>query len=205
MPAATLTHEPDVSPAAWFAGQPGAAAQGPPGFAAYATVRFDEVDRAPYRPDSEVVALATRLAAEHTRTPHRVFFALWDGWGEIDGGSEMLLGVDVRHSSFGRFFTKTPEPSSPPAFSDAVLAAPRVDLGGERSYLLFSGPVDAVGRWDARPLAPGWPRSLPQASLTWPEDHAWFIASDVEESWFTVGGSQTLVDAVLAHPELAAA
>ncbi|WP_372520135.1 hypothetical protein, partial [Aeromicrobium sp.] len=54
----------------------------------------------------------------------------------------------------------------------------------------------------SRPPRPGWPADLPQASFTWPADHAWCIASDVDPAWFTVGGSRGLVDAVLAHPDL---
>ena len=40
------------------------------------------------------------------------------------------------------------------------------------------------------------------ASITWPADRAWLVAADVDDAGLTVGGSQRLVDAILAHPEL---
>ncbi len=204
-----LTHEPDTATADWIVGSGAApevvALQGPAGFPAYATVRFDAGDRDPYRPDPELVALVTRLAADHTTTPRRAWFALWEGWGEIEGGDARLLGVDVQHRVLPRVFIPHRNPVTPPAFERRVLEAPRVDLGGIRAYLLFRGALDQVGAWGARPLAPGWPRDLPQASLTWPEDRAWVLASDVDPTWFTIGGSPALVEAILAHPGLDAA
>ncbi len=180
----TLRHETDLSVADWVvrADAPWAAlaTQGAPGLPAYATVHFDGEDADPYRPDPDVVALVTRLAAEHTTTPERCWFALWEGWGELEGGGRVYAEMDP-HRLFGRLFRQPPPLEVAPAF--------------DRSD---------VGVWGARPPRPGWPADLPQASLTWPADHAWCIASDVDPSWFTVGGSPGLVDAVLAHPDLCA-
>ena len=131
-----------------------------------------------------------------------MLYGLWEGWGEIDGGDARLLGVDVRYRVLPRLFRPHPGPATPAAFEPRVVDAPRVDLGGIRSYLLFRGPVASVGEWGARPLAPGWPRTLPQASLTWPSDRAWFIASDVDPSWFTVAGSRELIDSLLGRTDL---
>ncbi len=205
-----LTHEPDTSVADWFVGADAPAQvlalQGPPGYDAYATVHFDgagdTADGEGYRSDPALVALVTRLCANHTATPDDVLYGLWEGWGEIDGGDARLLGVDVRYRVLPRLFRPHPGPATPAAFEPRVVDAPRVDLGGIRSYLLFRGPVASVGEWGARPLAPGWPRTLPQASLTWPSDRAWFIASDVDPSWFTVAGSRELIDSLLGRTDL---
>ncbi|WP_229051715.1 hypothetical protein [Aeromicrobium sp. Leaf350] len=208
----TLTHEPDASVADWFVDAEAPAEvlalQGPPGYEAYATIHFDgasdAADESGYRSDPALVALVTGLCAHHTATPEDVFFALWDGWGEIDGGDARLLGVDVRHRVLPRIYRDHRGPASPPAFGPSVVDAPRADLGGIRSYLLFRGPLSQVGEWGARPLAPGWPRALPQASLTWPRDRAWFIASDVDPAWFTVAGSRELVTMLLGRTDLVA-
>ncbi len=207
----SLRHEPDVSVADWIvrdgvtddeAGW-SRVAQGPPGLEAYATVWFDGEDVDPFRPDPDLVALVTRLAGYHTTTPDRCWFALWEGWGEIEGGGRYYAEMDP-HRLFGRMF-RSPRPVAvAPAFDRDVLDAPRAELPRWRSYLLFTGPITDVGDWGARPPRPGWPASLPQASQTWPADHAWCITSDVDPDWFTVGGSQALVDAVLAHPDLRA-
>ena len=200
----TLRHEPDVSHADWFVRSEAdwnvLATQGPPGFEAYATVRFDDGESATYRSDDEVMAHVVALAAAHTRTPDDVFFGLWDGWGELtDAGRAYttLRGNWLRDL----WFRPTP-PRIRPAFDDDVLAAPKVDLRGDRAYLLFRGPAASVGDWGARPYGTDVERTLPPASITWPADRAWFIAADVDPSWMGVGGSQALVDAILADPGL---
>lgn len=197
----SLRHEPEVSVADWIVAADAPwdvlAAHGPPGFEAYVTVRFDGDDADRYRPDPELVAEVTRLAAEHTTTPERAWFALWDGWGEIDGGRTYTAMDPDR--LFGRMFSAPRPVEAVPAFGPDVLAGPRVDLCGVRSYLLFVGATHDVGAWPARPPRPGWPSDLPQASFTWPADRAWCIASDVDADELTVGGSARLAEALLRN------
>ncbi len=197
-----LTYEPDVSVADWVvhADVPWQvlATQGPPGFEAYATVRFDTAEDDAYRADPALVALVTRLAAAWTRSPDQAWFGLWEGW-DLEG--RVYASMDPgRH--FGRFFRHDQGPRTSSAFSRDVLDGPHARLGDDRAYLLFTGAVADVGDWGARPAAPDWPRDMPQASFTWPADHAWCITSDVDPEWFCVGGSHDLVDAVVAHPDL---
>ena len=200
----TLRHEPDVSHADWFVRAESdwavLAGQGPPGFEAYATVRFADGESEVYLSDDVVMALVVQLAAQHTRTPDDVFFGLWDGWGEL---SDQGRVYSVVRSNWLRdlWFRPTP-PRNRPAFREEVTDAPKVDLRGKRSYLLFRGPASEVGRWGAADYAPDVERTLPPASITWPADHAWFIAADVDDEWLCIGGSQRLIDAVLAHPDL---
>ncbi|MCD9155335.1 hypothetical protein [Aeromicrobium duanguangcaii] len=202
----TLRHEPDVSAADWFvradADWQTLAGQGPPGFEAYATVRFDDGESEHYRSDDELMAIVVALAAQHTRTPEDVFFGLWDGWGELTDQGRVF---SVVRSNWLRdlWFRPTP-PRNRPAFRAEVTDGPRVDLRGKRAYLLFRGPARDVGDWGAADYAPDVERTLPPASITWPADHAWFIAADVDDDGLCVGGSQRLVDAVLSHPDLAA-
>lgn len=210
----TLRHEPDVGVADWIVrddlddGRSTAlrATQGPPSFEAWATVWFDRVDGEgeSYRGDDVVLATLVDLAARHTTTPERAWFALWEGWGELDGSH--LLESMRPNDGFGRIFRpRRADLTAPTAFTADVMAAPRADLDGLRSYLLFTGALADVGRWGARPLAPDWPRAMPPASFVWPADHAWCVAADVDPVWCCVGGSQALVDAVLAHPDLVTA
>lgn len=58
----------------------------------------------------------------------------------------------------------------------------------EREYHLFSGALDDLGRWDG-----GDP-----PHLMWPADRAWFMAKDVDPDWMAVGGTQALIDELLA-------
>lgn len=200
----TLRHEPDVTHADWFVRAEAdwwpLATQGPPGFEAYATVRFDDGESDTYRPDDEMMAIVVGLAAHRTRTPEDVFFGLWDGWGDLTDASRVyttLRGNWLRDL----WFRPTP-PRVRPAFDEDVIDGPKVDLRGDRAYLLFRGAASDVGRWNAKPWGTDVERTLPPASITWPADRAWFIAADVDPDWLCIGGSHQLIDDVLAHPDL---
>lgn len=53
------------------------------------------------------------------------------------------------------------------------------------------------GHWDGS----GWnPPDPPH--LMWPADHAWFAAKDVDPDWIGLGGTQLLIDDLLADPAL---
>jgi hypothetical protein len=64
-----------------------------------------------------------------------------------------------------------------------------------RDYHLFGGTLDDSSEWDG-----GDP-----PHLMWPADHAWFVAKDVDPDWVGIGGTQTLIDEVLAVTGLEAA
>lgn len=64
--------------------------------------------------------------------------------------------------------------------------------GAARTYHLFTGRLaDAHEADDGNGVA-----------LTWPADHAWFAAGDVDPDWIGVGGTQALIDALLADARL---
>lgn len=200
----TLRHEPDVSHAQWFVRAEAPwqvlATQGPPGFEAWATVRFDVGESEAYRSDDEIMAIVVELASRHTRTRDDVFFGLWDGWGELTDAGRVYS--TLRSNWLRDLWFRPSPPRIRPAFDDGVLGAPKAELRGDRAYLLFRGPASDVGDWGARPFGVDVERTLPPASITWPADRAWFIAADVDPVWLCVGGSEALISAVLAHPEL---
>jgi hypothetical protein len=61
-----------------------------------------------------------------------------------------------------------------------------------RDYHLFRGTLEDSSAWDG-----GDP-----PHLMWPADHAWFVAKDVDPDWVGIGGTQALIDEVLAAPGL---
>jgi len=69
-----------------------------------------------------------------------------------------------------------------------------------REYHLFSGPLPA-----ARTTYDAGPFSWQTANLWWPADHAWCIASEIDHAWSYVGGSASLIEAILGDPRLDAA
>lgn len=201
----TLRPTSDVGAARWFASADAhpstLVTMGPPGFGAYARVRFDLDEGG--RLDSEVFDDVIEVAAGHTTTPDHAWFGLWGGWGDIDGGESAGLVSAVGDSSwFGRVFRPARPPQVLPAFEPAVLAGPRLHVG-DRDYLVFTGPLAQSGDWGARPIAAGWPpRTISDPNLVWPDDRAWFVANDAEPDWLGVGGTPQLIDALRRHPRL---
>lgn len=65
----------------------------------------------------------------------------------------------------------------------------------DRSYYLMKGPL-----WSAFEAGGLWP--FPGASLWWPKDRAWFVATEVDFMWTYVGGTLRCIEAILADPRL---
>lgn len=194
-----MRHEPDVSVADWFvnADAPWAqlATQGPPGFEAYATVWFDEGAAETYRSDNEIYRLVVEVAAVHTSTPDEATFGLWEGDGAINGG----WAVHYRGRK-PRWWNRPHK--RPDAFATSIMNGPKADLRGFRAYLLFAGALTDYGNWPVQPGPEGYlPDPFPPA-IAWPADRAWFIADDTDPCALTIGGTQALIDSVLAHADL---
>lgn len=183
---------------------------GPAGFESYARVLHpwhegadgsERIDG--HLPADELAALCDVLG-RHSSTAGRCFFALWDGYGEIYGGDSVAFLTTFTGPAPwpGRVFGKPkPKEPPPPAFAAAVLDGPRLVVGS-RDYLLFSGPLADAGSWGAAAYGVGVPRDLNSPNLFWPDDHAWFVSTDIEGSWTAVGGSEALVIDLLADPRL---
>ena len=70
-----------------------------------------------------------------------------------------------------------------------------------RDYLLFRGPIDAIMAF----LARGWPHFWGDSpNIWWPEDRAWCVATDIDQSDTYVGGSRECIEAILSNPDLEA-
>lgn len=204
-----LHYEPDISSAAWFTDRDEpwtqVTALGPGGFPRYARLFHppqpgddpddpDLIDQREGDLAPEVLQRLTRILADRTETPDDCFFALWEGFGDIRGGSAVAV------ASSGAAEAR-PAPTIPPAFPAEVLEGPRLHLTA-RSYLLFRGPLEAAGQWGAAPLIPGWARPINSPNLMWPADRAWFAATEIDLPWTGVGGSADLITAICADPWL---
>ena len=82
----------------------------------------------------------------------------------------------------------------PDPVPDAVGEGPRVRLPG-RDHLLYAGPAEAI-------TAPADIGHGQTASLAWPEDHAWCIASEIDLAWTYVGGTRALVERLVADERI---
>ena len=79
---------------------------------------------------------------------------------------------------------------------DESVIPERVELPG-RNYLLYTGNIDRAlesptGPFDQSP------------NLWWPEDRAWFVASEIDFAWTYVGGARGLIATLVADARLEA-
>lgn len=146
----------------------------------------------------EVLERLCDVLGDHTATPERCFFCLWEGWGWIrrsSGGPSV-----ARAARAGDAPVSSDHPIAPP-FSDDELRRPKMHLPG-RDYLLLAGPLEAalqIGHW----LSPDC--FVPQSpNLFWPADRAWCVASEIDFDSTLIGGTTELVNAILQTPELEA-
>lgn len=140
------------------------------------------------------LAALCEILARYTRTPDDCYFALWEGWGWQHTGAHAVI-----HASPGSRQTANPEQI--PKRRQLILSGPKFSLSG-RTYLLFGGAIDSatrIGHW----ANPSW--FIPQSpSILWPADHAWCVATEVDNDSTLVGGSRALTTAISSSPLLEA-
>jgi hypothetical protein len=207
--------ERDLSPAAWVADaltgrQWGTVASlVPPVFEAYARLFHPAVR---YRGADDVDVPWAEVAAANRTTAHPLM-----EWGSLTGSMEFFgddnqsplwddapaLGHLPEHvaatlAALLRRHTTTPDdcwfglssPGPAPGTAAVQLVVPA------RAFHLVRGPVELA----AANLVPE-PHSQ-SANAWWPADRAWFVATDIDLVTTYVGGSATLVEALLGTPGL---
>jgi hypothetical protein len=117
-----------------------------------------------------------------TSTPERCWFAAWEGWG--DPVFFQVVGSD--------------DPPPPPVTVIRRPKQPTFNIPG-RGYYLAEGPLTA-----ALHTVYGVTWAYQSASIWWPDDRAWCVATEVDFDWTYVGGSAACIAAVVGHPELEA-
>jgi len=140
---------------------------------------------------AQMGALAGLLPAA-TSTPQSCWFCLWDGYGYVTGAVVALHAFKQGPPPPGasrpkRWNLRMPMPKALGNLPDRK----RVRLP-QRDYLLFRGPIAKAQGWEDGP------------NLWWPEDRAWCVASEIDLPYSYVGGSQKLIDAILASPAIEA-
>lgn len=128
----------------------------------------------------------TTLLAEHTGTPDRCWFCIWEGHGWLWAGHGLR-----HHDSDG---------VEPAFLMDHERFGRRVHLPN-RDYLLCTGPVTAALTISDRLGESVWPKS---PNLWWPADRAWCVASEIDHQATVVGGSSALIEAIVRYPDLEA-
>ncbi len=123
------------------------------------------------------------LLAEHTTTPERSWFAAWEGWGD-----PVFITSDGSNDAY----------APPPGTVIERPKRPKFSVPGRR-YYIARGPLSA-----ALETVYGVTWHYQSASIWWPDDRAWCVATEVDFDWTYVGGSTECIAAVLGDPDLEA-
>ncbi len=128
------------------------------------------------------------VLARFTTTPNRIWFGLWTGYGNLHPprGAARLLS----RSGDALSESTHPDPHPEPERLEVRPGRPTLELPS-RSYIVYSGSLDELA---------GWPWDGP--NLWWPDDRAWFVATEIDFVSTYVGGSEEAVDALLKASDL---
>jgi hypothetical protein len=142
--------------------------------------------------------LALRLAsvlADHTTTPERCWFAIWDGWG--DSTALVLFSADAPASERAQISAAVKDHDARAArWGSFVRGAPAFHTTHDRRMHLLTGTLDEFAQF----FEPG--RNPP--AIWWPDDRAWCVGGDVDLMSTYVGGGADAIDAIVRDTELEA-
>jgi hypothetical protein len=131
---------------------------------------------------ADLAAALASIAAEFTTTPQRCWFAVWHGYGWLYPSRS---AGGLHPTRIGTL-----------AWLPNAEGVPRVHLPN-REFLLYTGPIGAATALIGYPT-----RQTP--NLWWPDDRAWYIATDIDLTTTYIGGSLRFIDRILAEPRFAA-
>jgi len=120
--------------------------------------------------DSEDTRALIEVLRDFTTDSDQIWFGLWDG-----------LGWD-RTMVLGPGHTGAPADNPIPT---TLRADERIQIP-DRSYFLYSGPLEAALEWVSTY------QQTPH--LWWPSTHQWCVATEVDLSWSVVGGPTALIE-----------
>lgn len=111
--------------------------------------------------------ILVEVLRRHTTTPEQCWFCVWDGFGGIDFPTSQRVRLPYR------------------------------------DYVLYTGPIEiALAALDpgpdelaTDPTCQPWDDQSP--NLWWPEDRAWFVATEIDYAWTYVGGTEQLIESLL--------
>ncbi len=132
----------------------------------------------------------TRYLTAATSTPDVVWLLVWSGYGvgvlfERTGEPRRVLGALRRRVARCR------RQPADQGRGSAMEISPSL-AGSGRTYILHRGMID-----DTVATEQHGPHATPP-SFWWPQDHAWFVSTDIDVPSTYVGGPASLVDALLA-------
>jgi hypothetical protein len=134
----------------------------------------------------------SQILRGHTGTPALCWFCVWEGWGFLLPGVPLMESTGpLRRRDVRRVIRRQRAARRP------LRSIPKV-AGRGRNYLLLRGSIET-----AHSLEPMRRHFLP-ASLWWPDDRAWAVATEIDGFSTYVGGKRSAIDALLGSSDLEA-
>lgn len=140
-----------------------------------------------------------------TATPDVCWFALWEGHPGLPRHWDTLTKLQLPGRAYLLFRTPVAK------VVELAVETERLGTSGDVQGLHYWAIDEAGARVDVDPAeisrygkegrAAGRVRS---PNLWWPEDRAWVVGTDIDGDDTLVAGSHTMIDAILAHPDLEA-
>lgn len=136
----------------------------------------------------ELFGTIASIGERHTSSVEPAWFAIWEGHG-FDTGTRHITWRGPVDEATGEWLEQ--ERARLRDENERRNAAIRSELGSvprfalpRRTYYLMTGPVSAVTELRNPASADAWQRP----DLFWPDDRAWFVATDVDFWSLFVGG-----------------
>ncbi|WP_421529229.1 hypothetical protein [Mycobacterium sp. THU-M104] len=146
-------------------------------------------------------ALCTTLA-RHTTTPQVCYFAVWEGWGWLHeqshstGFMTLPSSVTSYYAPDGLIPEDVHRPEPAPTEWQLDVSGPTFSLPPDRNYYLFEDDIGAaarIGYWVNEDFF-----IAQSPSFFWPADHAWCVATEIDDDSTFIGGAHELVDQLCA-------
>lgn len=131
----------------------------------------------------DLARILVDVLGDHTTTRDHCWFAAWEGWGD---------------PAFATLHWSKDSPVPPLPLDIPKPKTHTFHVPG-RDYYIARGPVTA-----ALDTVYGAVSHYQSASIWWPDDRAWCVATEVDFDWTYIGGSNECIAAVLRHPDLEA-
>ncbi|MFI5776875.1 hypothetical protein [Nocardia sp. NPDC051570] len=214
-----LTPVTDTAPAAWLEDSVRIRERVAVGFAAYARILHPATDAATDAQLSWASVAQTLGMTDRDELVSAFYGDDSDDWRAPDQGNlvqpqlDTLLGILTRHTStpdlcfaalvewkylpFGGSGRKAAA-LKPPQLSPQVRKQATFDLPNHLPYLLLQGAVVDTARVGGY-IHPHLLNSH-SPNLLWPDDHAWFVCTDIDDYETYVSGSRQLIDEIATHP-----
>lgn len=142
--------------------------------------------------EPEELDALVNVLAPFTATPQSCRFAIWEGYGWLQGYTALRPIIDVAYPTERSRPPRQVIPKPP----QAAPAGPRVEIPG-RSLALYEGPIGTAADLMRFPAEQS-------PNLWWPDDRAWCVASEIDFCSTYVGGSPALIKRVLGDERLEA-